>query len=114
MEMIRALRRLLVATVVASMVPITAPAATLPDPTRPPTARDDAAQSVPLRDLRLDSILLSPHRRVAVIEGVAMQEGDNHNGIRVRRIDRNGVEIIDQGRIRVLYPQALPQVRENP
>ena len=85
----------------------------LQDPTRPPDARAPAAQTAPLRSLELGSILLSAGRRVAVIDGVALTEGDTHDGIRVRRIYRDKVEILDQGRSRVLYPQALPQVRRS-
>jgi len=85
----------------------------LQDPTRPPDARAPSAQSAPERNLELGSILLSAGRRVAVIEGVALKEGDSYDGIRVRRIYRDKVEILDQGRARVLYPQALPQVRRS-
>lgn len=85
----------------------------LQDPTRPPDARAPSEQSAPQRNLELGSILLSAGRRVAVIEGVALKEGDRHDGIQVRRIYRDKVEILDQGRARVLYPQALPQVRRS-
>lgn len=85
----------------------------LQDPTRPPEARAPGVQAAPVRNLELGSILLGVDRRVAVIEGVALQEGDSHNGVRVRRIYRNKVEIVDQGQLRVLYPKALPQVRRS-
>jgi len=85
----------------------------LEDPTRPPEARTPGVQVAPVRNLELGSILLGGDRRVVVIEGKALQEGDRHNGIQVRRIYRNKVEIVDQGQARVLYPEALPQVRKS-
>lgn len=96
---------------VALMVSATAQA--LQDPTRPPEARAPGVQAAPVRNLELGSILLGSARRIAVIEGVALQEGDSHNGIRVQRIYRDKVEIMDQGRFRVLYPETLPQVRSS-
>lgn len=83
----------------------------LQDPTRPPDARPTAAQIIAPRDIQLGSILLGSQRRVAVIDGVALQEGDSNDGVRVRRIYRDKVEVTDQGQYRVLYPQSLPQVR---
>jgi len=85
----------------------------LQDPTRPPEARLPSVQKAPVRDLELGSILLGSARRVAVIEGVPMREGEIHNGIRVKRIYRHKVEILDQGQFRVLYPKTLPQVRRS-
>ena len=60
----------------------------LPDPTRPPSmshasvaprAERSAAAGVP----QLDSILISPSRRVAVIEGQIVREGDSVAGARI-------------------------------
>lgn len=85
----------------------------LQDPTRPPEARVPGGQAVVVRDLELGSILLGSERRIAIIEGVALQEGESHNGIQVQRIYRDKVEIMDQGRFRVLYPETLPQVRRS-
>lgn len=86
----------------------------LKDPTRPPDARSGAVQAQPQRDLQLGSIMLGDRRRVVVIDGVAMAEGDSLDNIRVRRIHKDRVEITDNGRPRVLYPEPLPQVRTNP
>jgi len=64
------------------------------DPTQPPTNwRPSAAQghsgtSVP----KLTSILVGRARRVAVIDGVAMKEGQSANGITVVRIDKTSVD----------------------
>ncbi len=90
-----------------------ATAQALQDPTRPPEARMASVQAAPVRNLELGSILLGSARRIAVIEGVTMQEGESHNGIRVQRIYRDKVEIMDEGRFRVLHPKTLPQVRRS-
>jgi MSHA biogenesis protein MshK len=44
---------------------------------------------------------------------VPLREGESHDGIRVKRIYRHKVEILDQGQFRVLYPETLPQVRRS-
>jgi len=98
---------------VALMMTSGASAWALQDPTRPPDARAPDKQTAPVRNLELGSILLGSERRIAIIEGVAMQEGESHNGIQVQRIYRDRVEIMDQGRFRVLYPENLPQVRRS-
>jgi len=85
----------------------------LQDPTRPPGAEAPGLQRAAPRDIRVGSILLGPNRRVAVINGVAMREGESHDGLKVRRIHRDKIEVVDQGRPRVLYPESLPQVRRT-
>lgn len=86
----------------------------LQDPTRPPGSMAQAVSVTPARDLNVGSILLGAQRRVAVIDGVALQEGDSHDGIRVRRIHKDRVEVTDRGQPRVLYPEPLPKVRRTP
>ena len=63
----------------------------LPDPTRPPsmlqtpvaqTGEPSSAAGVP----HLDSILISPSRRVAVIEGQVVREGDRIAGAQILSI----------------------------
>ncbi|WP_278800514.1 hypothetical protein [Marinobacter nauticus] len=89
------------------------PAQALQDPTRPPGIQNRAVAAMPPRPLELGSIVHGSDRRVAVIEGVALTEGESHDGIRVRRIYRDRVEILDNGQHRVLYPDPLPQVRRT-
>lgn len=86
----------------------------LQDPTRPPGPAAQATSVAPARALELSSVLLGSQRRIAVIDGVALQEGDSHDGIRVRRIHQDRVEVTDRGQARVLYPKSLPQVRTTP
>ncbi|MBE0485606.1 hypothetical protein [Marinobacter sp.] len=86
----------------------------LQDPTQPPGSAVEPVSAAPARDLRVGSILLGAERRVAVINGVALTEGDRHDGLRVRRIHKDRVEVTDRGQPRVLYPEPLPQVRKTP
>lgn len=86
----------------------------LQDPTRPPGAETKPAKLLPARNIQLGSILLGKERRIAVIDGVALQEGDSHDNIRVRRIFKDRVEVTDRGQPRTLYPEPLPQVRRTP
>ncbi|MDR9424120.1 MAG: hypothetical protein RI567_02415 [Marinobacter sp.] len=102
-----------VSSLLAAALMTSASAWALQDPTRPPDARAPDKQTAPVRNLELGSILLGSERRIAIIEGVALQEGESHNGILVQRIYRDKVEIMDQGRFRVLYPETLPQVRRS-
>ena len=87
------------------------PAHALQDPTRPPGPQATVAQPSPERSLALDSILFSKDRRVAVIEGEALREGQGFDNVRVIRIYANRVLVTDNGRERVLYLERLPQVR---
>lgn len=85
----------------------------LQDPTRPPGYQPAAATPAPQRALTLDSILFSDHRRVAVIDGEALREGQSSDGIRVIRIFKTRVLVSESGRERVLHLETLPQVRET-
>ncbi|MBW0149330.1 hypothetical protein KXD86_17610 [Marinobacter sp. CAU 1620] len=89
------------------------PAAALQDPTRPPGFDESPAQAVPMTDLALQSILVGTERRLAVINGEPRAEGQAFDGVRVRQIYRDRVEVLDRGRIRTLYLDELPQVRRT-
>ncbi|PSF05551.1 hypothetical protein C7H09_14270 [Marinobacter fuscus] len=84
----------------------------LQDPTRPPGAQR-APGAEPMKAWQVDSIFYSTRRKVVVIEGVALREGERHRDIQIRRIDRDKVEILESGYLRTLYPAALPDVRNN-
>ena len=88
-----------------------APAVALQDPTRPPGGGQVVSAPQPERALVLDSILYSKDRRVAVIEGKALTEGQRVDGVQVIRIYHDHVRVSDSGRERVLYLDGLPQVR---
>ena len=70
----------------------------LSDPTRPPAswqvkpADSGGPASQRTASPRLTSILVSPSRRVAVIDGVALREGQSANGIVVVRIGKTWVD----------------------
>lgn len=106
------LRPVCVATMLLGCWMIVAgPAFALQDPTRPPGFGDAPAKAVPVTDLAVQSILVGAERRVAVINGEPRAEGQVFDGIRIRRIHRDRVEVLDQGRVRTLYLDRLPQVR---
>ena len=83
----------------------------LEDPTRPNGFSASAPQSEPAREFSLASIFIGNNRRLAVIDGEARREGQAFEGVRIRRIYPDRVELVDQGRLRVLRLEPLPQVR---
>ncbi len=69
----------------------------LSDPTRPPAnwqaKPSEASTTVNQRTgPRLTSILVSPSRRVAVIDGVSLREGQSANGLTVVHIGKTWVD----------------------
>jgi MSHA biogenesis protein MshK len=67
----------------------------LTDPTRPPTnwePKPTAGASQPRAAPQLTSVLVSAARRVAVIDGVTLAEGETANGITVVRVARDWVD----------------------
>jgi len=72
-----------------------AAAEVLTDPTRPPTnwePKPTAGQSQTPAAPRLTSVLVSAARRVAVIDGVTLAEGQSANGVTVVRVARGWVD----------------------
>lgn len=85
----------------------------LQDPTRPDGFGASPQAQVPQKKFTLASIFIGNDRRVAVIDGMARREGQTFEGVRVRRIHPDRVELVDQGRVRVLRLEPLPQVRSS-
>ncbi|MCR8916410.1 hypothetical protein FDP08_19925 [Marinobacter panjinensis] len=85
----------------------------LQDPTRPDGFGASPRAQVPQKEFTLASVFIGNDRRVAVIDGVARREGQTFEGVRVRRIHLDRVELVDQGRVRVLRLEPLPQVRSS-
>jgi MSHA biogenesis protein MshK len=83
----------------------------LDDPTRPPGTGSSSQEQRPLPNLSLESILISTNRRVAVINGQALVEGQTVDGVRVRQIHRDRVEVTASGKVKVLHLNKLPQIR---
>lgn len=98
--------------VLAIMVSLSAPSAVaLQDPTRPPASRSAPAEVAPVTEYRLASIIISPRRRVAIVDGVPRQEGETFENVRLRRIFPDRVELVVDGQVRILRLAAPPQVR---
>jgi MSHA biogenesis protein MshK len=85
----------------------------LQDPTRPNGFRAPAVEQAQQRSFDLASIIIGADRKIAVIDGQARREGQNFNGVRLRRIYPDRVELVDQGRVRILRLDTLPQVRSS-
>lgn len=63
-------------------------AAELPDPTRPPLSSGAVVhRKGPPRKWQLTSLLISPERKVAVINGQVVRVGDSINGARLVSIE---------------------------
>jgi MSHA biogenesis protein MshK len=66
----------------------------LVDPTRPPsvaTASPQTGEAAPQRGPELQSVLISPTRRVAVISGTTVSQGGKYGEATVARIDESSV-----------------------
>lgn len=88
-------------------------AADLPDPTRPPAAlgaaREDG-QDAPAA-LELQSVLISPQRRVAIVSGREVRVGDRIGDARVVRIAENELVLRNGQDMQVL--KLFPQVEKK-
>lgn len=84
---------------------LAAPAlAQLRDPTEPPAAMRQAAPGAPAGEqaearaaARLQSVLISSHRRVAVIDGETVRLGQKHRGAVVTSITPTQVVLVRDG-----------------
>lgn len=85
----------------------------LQDPTRPNGFQAPEAAPAQQRSFDLASIIIGADRKVAVIDGQARREGQTFEGVRLRRIYPDRVELVDQGRVRILKLDTLPQVRSS-
>ncbi|XOV89041.1 MAG: hypothetical protein ACFHX7_03920 [Pseudomonadota bacterium] len=86
----------------------------LTDPTRPPARYAPVLEpSVKARSgLLLESILISPYRRIAIINGLRVREGDAVDGSIVTRISRASVSLRDGHRTFELKKHAPPTVKQ--
>lgn len=86
--------------------------ADLPDPTRPPPAltapAGEAAPAAPV----LQSVLLSPTRRAAIISGQTVVLGGTYQGARLIRITESEAVLRDGGKVQTLklYPDLHKQM----
>ena len=89
-----------------------AQAAPLADPTRPPNAAADAAgEAAPRSGPQLQSVLISPARRVAVISGRAVALGERYGEATVASITESAVLLRYAGRSETL--RLIPGVEKR-
>ncbi|WP_416398963.1 general secretion pathway protein GspB [Allohahella sp. A8] len=71
------------------------------DPTRPldwrTGPRTASPQDQQRPELKVSSILISPARRLAIINGRSVAEGSTINGVKVQRVSADGVQLRWQG-----------------
>ena len=83
--------------------------ARIADPMRPATRGPDASGIAGQRGaLRLEGIVFSASRRLALIDGEFLKEGDSLFGLRVERIEQNQVTVRTASRTIVLRPETAP------
>lgn len=108
-------------TFAAAVVSTTVCAEGLSDPTRPPSGFNLAvsgarpAESVPA-PLVLESVLIHPDSRLAIISGERLALGQKIRGLRLVRIGETEVVLLDGGERRTLklYPGVQKKSRSSP
>lgn len=96
------------------MVRALAQGGTLVDPTRPPNVATQAApggEVVAPQGPQLQSVLISPSRRVAVISGTTVAQGGQYGEATVTAIDETSVQLRYRNGRRTL--QLLPDVTKR-
>jgi MSHA biogenesis protein MshK len=87
-------------------------AAPFADPTRPPNALADEGISATTPGPRLESVLIAPDRRLAVISGEQVRLGGKYGEGQVVRITESEVVIRNGGTTETL--RLLPEVQKRP
>jgi MSHA biogenesis protein MshK len=95
------------------LMPAAAHAAPFADPTRPPNVVDGGSAAAPVTGPRLESVLIAPDRRVAVISGQQVRLGDKFGDGQVVRITASEVVIrtADATETLKLFPEAEKKLR---
>jgi MSHA biogenesis protein MshK len=95
------------------LMPSAAQAAPFADPTRPPNAMDTGSAALPAAGPRLESVLIAPDRRIAVISGQQVRLGDKFGDGQVVRITASEVVIrsADATETLKLFPEAEKRLR---
>ena len=111
-------RAALLSALVACVAVAAAAAEELPlrDPMRPYAApADGGAPRAGPRELRLTAVLISPQRRIAVINGGIYGEGEEVDGARVVRIEPDAVRVRRgaQDLVVPLNGRAEPEINEG-
>ena len=98
---------ILTAAIVASQV--YGQSTPLADPTRPALRRPGgAAGNGASNSLRLEGIVIAASRKLALIDGEFLKEGEQIYGARIERIDRETVTVRRNGKTFVLRPESAP------
>ena len=100
------------------LVEYPARAENLPDPTRPPSEFEAAAGGAAVSSgPMLQTVLISPRQKVAIINGETVKLGGMYGSARVVKISESGVVLNEGGSLQTLklYPgveKKIPQVEE--
>jgi len=97
-------------------------AADLHDPTQPSTYVENEAVMAMSDDspMVLNALLVSPWRRIAVVNGIALQVGELENGIQLLSIDeqKQSVQVIkNRQRMELTFPALNPidiEIKDKP
>lgn len=93
---------------------LSSPALALEDPTRPSGFQAPVEAPKPQASFSLDSIMTGNGKRLAVINGQLVREGQALDDARVLRVAPDRVVLSVDGQQRVLRWNTTPQVRTNP
>ena len=88
-----------ITALLAALASAAAQAAPFADPTRPPNAAPEAASGVAAaaEGPRLESVLIAPNRRIAVISGQAVPLGGKYGEARLVRVSESEVVLQNGG-----------------
>lgn len=114
-QSVRPVRRLasLAASLALAVAAASANSASLPDPTRPPPALAAADGAVAASALPvLQSVMLSPSRKVAIISGQAVALGGTYQGARLVRITESEVALRNGSEVQIL--KLFPDLEKQP
>ena len=86
----------------------------MPDPTRPADfVASQVAAEGEQSSLRVQSLLLGKHRRLAVINGQSYSVGDSVGGAKITAINKTGVTVVRQGEKIQLSLQRAPILKKR-
>lgn len=111
-------QQLIVATRIVALLLMTSSfvQAQLDDPTRPANiANATSSATAVTASWDLSSILVSPQRRVAIINGKTVKSGENLAGAKVLMINETGVKLKYRGEIILLklFPDSVKTARDT-
>jgi MSHA biogenesis protein MshK len=81
----------------------------LVDPTRPPQAPDNSSRQSE-ETLRVEAVLRSAERDLAIVNGKIVRAGDRVGGVQVQAILSDGIRYVRDGQVHVarLQPNSIP------